>query len=312
VSNISKTLTAGSVSVPQGTSTGTTVATLAAAPFQPNCFFSSGSTSTSAILYIDLKSTTALASGFTDVYQTNIAGLGIRYAFNSASCAANNVTMPNGAVRLTCPFSGAINTTLYADVAVTSSLVVTGSIGAGASTLSMVPAVSITYVTSESSNQWSKGQLYTGSATGTLIKATCSISQPNVVVLLPTADTRAFSAGVGAVAAPQAFSLSFSCVTGAKVLITLTDNVNPTNTTSTLRLTTDSTAKGIGIQVLNKAGTPVLFGPDSAAPGNTNQWLIGDSPNGPLQVPLTARYIRTGAVSPGTVRALATFTLSYQ
>jgi type 1 fimbria pilin len=40
--------------------------------------------------------------------------------------------------------------------------------------------------------------------------------------------------------------------------------------------------------------------------------LIGDSPNGPLQVPMTARYVRIGDVSPGTVRAMATFTMSYQ
>jgi type 1 fimbria pilin len=312
VSNINKTLNAGFMSVPQAASTGATVTTLAADPFQPNCYFSNGSTSTLATLYIDLSTTAALAPGFTDVYQTNIAGLGIRYAFNSTSCAANNVTLPNGLVRLTCPFSGAINVTLYADVSVTSSLIVTGPMGAGASTLSVVPTVGITYATSESGSRWGKGPLYTGSATGTLIKATCSVTQPAVSVLLPTADTRAFSAGVGAVAAPQGFSLSFSCTTGAKVLMTLTDNVNPANRTSTLGLTTDSTAKGIGVQILNSAGTPISFGADSATPGNANQWLIGNSPNGALVVPFTARYISTGAVSPGTVKALATFTMSYQ
>jgi hypothetical protein len=36
--------------------------------------------------------------------------------------------------------------------------------------------------------------------------------------------------------------------------------------------------------------------------GNTNQWTIGHSPNGPLQVPLTARYIRTGTVTAGPSR----------
>jgi type 1 fimbria pilin len=312
VSNTNKTLNAGSLSVPQNASTGATVTTLAADPFQPSCVFTAGSTSTSAILYVDLSTPAALAPGFTDVYQTNIAGLGIRYTFNSTSCAANNVTLPNGTVRLSCPFSGPISTTMYADIAVTSSLVITGPIGAGASTLSTVPVVSIVYVTSESPSRWGKGPLYTGSATGTLIKATCSVTQPAVSVLLPTADTRAFSAGVGAVAAPQGFSLSFSCTTGAKVLMTLTDNVNPANRTSTLGLTTDSTAKGIGVQILNSAGTPILFGADSATPGNANQWLIGNSPNGALVVPFSARYISTGAVSPGTVKALATFTMSYQ
>ncbi|HWT37156.1 MAG TPA: fimbrial protein [Paraburkholderia sp.] len=39
---------------------------------------------------------------------------------------------------------------------------------------------------------------------------------------------------------------------------------------------------------------------------------MDDSPNGSLQIPLTARYVRTGAVSAGSVNALATFTMSYQ
>jgi type 1 fimbria pilin len=117
---------------------------------------------------------------------------------------------------------------------------------------------------------------------GTISDSTCSVNGA-------ASGTRAFSAGVGTVAAPQAFSLLFECATGAKASITLTDNVNPANRSSALQLTANSTAKGIGIEVLNSAGTPVLFGPHSAAPGNTNQWLIGDSPNGPLQVPLTTR-----------------------
>jgi type 1 fimbria pilin len=96
------------------------------------------------------------------------------------------------------------------------------------------------------------------------------------------------------------------------VLITLTDAVEASNRTTTLKTTADSTAQGIGVQILNSAGTPVAFGPDSALPGNTNQWTVGSSPNGTLQVPLTARYVRTGAVNAGTVRALATFTMSYQ
>jgi type 1 fimbria pilin len=138
------------------------------------------------------------------------------------------------------------------------------------------------------------------------------VNQTNVTVIMPTADTRAFASGIGAVADPQAFSLALTCTAGATVLITLTDNANPANRSTALQLTSDSTAQGVGVQILNNSGTPVAFGPDSATPGNLNQWKAGTSPNGQLLVPLTARYVRTGTVSPGTVRALATFTLSYQ
>jgi type 1 fimbria pilin len=63
--------------------------------------------------------------------------------------------------------------------------------------------------------------------------------------------------------------------------------------------------------VLKGDGTPVVFGPDEVGVGVANQWLIGDSPNGALVLPLSAQYIRTGTVTPGSLRALATFTMSY-
>lgn len=313
--SVNKTLVAGTISVPVGAAVGLTVATVPPDAFQLNCRFLSTSApiDTSAVLYADFKTTAPLAAGFSDVYQTGIAGLGIRYTLNSPECTASNVILANGLVRINCPFSGPLDGPyMSAHVTVTTTLVVTGTIAAGASTLSTVPQVGIGYAESDVAGYWNQTPLYTGSATGVLTQATCSVDTPNVAVLMQTADTRAFSAGVGAVATPQSFSLSFSCATGAKVLITLTDSVNPSNRSSALQLSADSTAQGIGIQILNSAGLPVSFGADSAAPGNPNQWLIGNSPNGVLQVPLTARYVRTGNVSPGTVKALATFTMSYQ
>jgi type 1 fimbria pilin len=270
------------------------------------------STVTSATNYANFA-TTQLAPGFTDVYQTNIAGIGVRYTFNSAQCNAASVVMLNGKAQVGCFFSGPLDGPyMTANITVTPTLVVTGALAPGTTTLSSAPTVSVTYTSSDQDTSWNKGSLYTGAATGLFVHATCSVTQPSLSVSLPTANTRAFSSGIGAVAAPQPFQLSFACAAGAKVSITLTDSVNPSNRSNTLTLTADSTARGIGLQVLNSTGSPVYFGPDSAAPGNTNQWLIGNSPAGALLVPMQARYIRTGAVSPGSVKALATFTMSYQ
>jgi type 1 fimbria pilin len=315
VASVNKAFSAGTISVPVNAPVGATVSTLAPAPFQLTCNFpASGSSDTSATLYSDFGTTSALAAGFSDVYQTPIPGLGVRYTFNSSECAATDVTLVNGSARLTCPFSGPLNGPIMsANVTVTSTLVVTGAIAPGASTLSTMPKVTITYRTSDGgSSSWRKNPLYSGAASGVLTHATCSVNQANVAVIMPTADTRAFSSGVGSVAAPQPFSLLLSCSTGAKVLLTLTDSVNPANRGTALQLRSDSTAQGIGVQILKSDGTPVAFGPDSAAPGNINQWTVDDSPNGSLQIPLTARYVRTGAVSAGSVNALATFTMSYQ
>jgi len=51
--------------------------------------------------------------------------------------------------------------------------------------------------------------------------------------------------------------------------------------------------------ILDDSGSRVAFGP--------NQWAVGA-----WQIPLTTRYVHTGNVSAGTVKALATFTMSDQ
>ncbi|CAE6746057.1 fimbrial protein [Paraburkholderia haematera] len=310
----SMTLNAGTISVPVNAAVSSTVKTVAPDAFQFGCYMTgSGGAPASATLYADLIVTNPLAAGFNDVYQTGIAGLGIRYTFNSADCGISNQVLANGSTRLICPFTGPLGgPRVQLNLTVTSTLIVTGTIAPGASTLSTIPAIGLTFRTSDGgSGSWSQPPIYSGSATGILTHATCSVSQPNVYVPLATADTRAFAAGAGTVFAPTPFSLTLSCSAGAKVSITLTDNVNPANRSNTLQLTPDSSATGVGIQILNGSG-PVSFGADSATPGNTNQWLVGNSPNGQLQVPLTARYISTGSVSAGKVKALATFTMSYE
>ena len=98
-----------------------------------------------------------------------------------------------------------------------------------------------------------------------------------------------------------------------RTCMTLTDATTPSNTTNTLTLASDSVATGVGFQLLYN-GNPVSFGPDSAAAGNLNQFSVMASPatGGPVNIPFTARFIRTGTVTPGLATANATFTMSYQ
>lgn len=98
---------------------------------------------------------------------------------------------------------------------------------------------------------------------------------------------------------------------GGTVYITLTDATTPANRTDLLTLTGSSTAGGVGIRIRNSSRAAVSFGPDSPVAGNTNQWLVGPS-DSTTSVPMSAEYVATGSVTPGTVRALATFTMSYQ
>lgn len=84
------------------------------------------------------------------------------------------------------------------------------------------------------------------------------------------------------------------------------------NVSTTLGLTTGSTATGVGLQVIN-GGTTIGYGPDSALIGTTNQWSAGTASGGVMKIPLTAQYVRTaGSLTPGKVTAAATFTMSYQ
>ncbi|EDT38436.1 Fimbrial protein [Burkholderia ambifaria MEX-5] len=125
--------------------------------------------------------------------------------------------------------------------------------------------------------------------------------------------------GIGSTVGPRSFAISLTCSGGdagtmTNAHVTLTDSTNPNNTSTTLSLTKESTASGVGLQIM-KGDTLVGFGPDSAAVGNTNQWQVGTVMQGQanLTIPLAARYVQTGSkITPGSTDARATFTMSYQ
>lgn len=147
---------------------------------------------------------------------------------------------------------------------------------------------------------------------------TCKVTTPQVTVPMVDTVTAAFK-GPGTTTLPRPFDLSLICSGGVKgsstkAFVTLTDVTAPGNTSTTLSLTKDSTATGIGIQVL-KDNVLLGFGPDSAAVGNVNQWYAGTVAEGQaqLKIPLSARYIQIAEkVTPGSANARATFTMSYQ
>lgn len=115
----------------------------------------------------------------------------------------------------------------------------------------------------------------------------------------------------------KSFTIGLSCSGGTqnaktRIYITLTDATKPSNRSNILNLTSKSTATGVGIQIKN--GTKLVsYGPDSSASGNENQWFVKETGNGTVEIPLTARYVKTGAkLKAGSADAIATFTMSYQ
>ena len=149
-----------------------------------------------------------------------------------------------------------------------------------------------------------------------LLKPTCSVATSSITVPLSAVSLSSFK-GVGTTSPATPFNITLQCsgsIDGGSttVYVTLTDQTNQVNLSTTLSLSTDSTATGVGIQVLN--GTSVIsYGPDADTIGNTNQWSAGSAENGTFRIPLTARYVQTApSVTPGSANGRATFTMSYQ
>jgi type 1 fimbria pilin len=312
--NTNLAINAGTVVIPMNAPPGTVVSTLAPATLIMNCrFVNQAPYTVSGFSTNQLEVTAALAPGFNDVYVTGIQGLGIRYTFNSSACNTSNATMANNLIRIPCPIAGPLGgpyvpQNIYATV----SFVIYGPVSSGGVSIQTLPVMSQKYEESDDPGHlWGQPNAFSGSATGVLMAATCSVQTANLAVQLPTPAVRAFAAGLGTVAGRTGFDLSFNCSSGAQVSIVLTDVVAPENRTNILTITPDSTAKGVAVQVLKGDGTPVMFGPDAVGTSVANQWWLGTSPNGVMVVPLSAQYIRTGTVVPGSIRALATFTLSY-
>ena len=140
--------------------------------------------------------------------------------------------------------------------------------------------------------------------------ASCTVNTSNINVQLPSIPSSKFNS-IGATTGSTPFYISINCPSPVNVYMTMTDNTNPASVSDIITARSDSTSKGLGIQV-RQNNTPILMGPDSSLAGNKNQFLAGNNISGIQTIPLTANYISTSTVSVGTLKAVATFTMSYQ
>lgn len=243
------------------------------------------------------------ASGNT--FTTGVSGLGVNlYYYNGAT---RTQIAPGVQSSLPVVLTGpGLVTTIEAQ------LVVTGAVSSG--TLSSLPSLNLTFTAVglgcgvlSLSNQ----TVNVTATNGTVTAVTCTVSNSAITVNLPTVSTTTLN-GAGRTAGTTGFDIPLSCGgTGANVYVTLTDATNTANTTSLLTLKPASTAGNVKLQILKSDGTAVSYGPDSAAAGNTNQWLVGGSDT-VTNIPLKVQYYATGVASAGSVQAAATFTMSYQ
>ncbi len=196
-------------------------------------------------------------------------------------------------------------------------LVISGRLVAGSYT---IPAQNIAVVSprDENGKPLTQDTIYF-QAPGTIKVTTrgCKVtSGANQAVTLPTLVSHSLRS-VGAVSdASASFSISVNCDANVGLYATLTDASDPTNTSDTLKLSGDSTATGVGIQMFRSGQTTALgLGPDSSAKGNTNQWYVGgtSASSGTISIPMAAKYVKTEpTIKPGSVSARGTITFSYQ
>lgn len=147
----------------------------------------------------------------------------------------------------------------------------------------------------------------------TVNTTSCSLKAPSVVSLKKS--NLSLMPTVGSVAEGSTFQVGVVCGSSYapyKVLYSMGDAFSPGNQTSMLTVgNVAGSAFGVALQVLDN-DKPIVFAPDSAAPASKGQLGSMSTQGGSLSKPLSVRYIRTGKMIPGTVRAGVTVTLSYE
>ncbi|WP_425014428.1 fimbrial protein [Pantoea agglomerans] len=162
-------------------------------------------------------------------------------------------------------------------------------------------------------NEKKTAQVIINPTTITVAASGCTVNTKSANVDLGTLDIRTLST-VGSTSPSGTFNVTLTCDQNIAVNAVMTDQTIPSNSSSVVTLTGDSTASGVGVQFFYNGIGPLSMGPDSTADGTLNQFFIQttSSANQVLSLPFQAQYIRTGALVPGTANALASITFSYQ
>lgn len=245
-----------------------------------------------------------LVPGYSDVYQTNLSGVGVRFHGSPWHSSKGWRTMP---FSVTSSRSGPAGIYVTALMRGAAQLVIVGPVEPGK--LTSFPTASLRYVDVGSDKTLGDFRIkITGAPT---IKARgCSVETPNIMVDMPTLSTSALRE-IGAGAGRRPFDIRLSCDAGVNVHTTLTDATAPGNRSTLLSLARGSSADGVAFRVLHD-GKPVQFGPESAVAGTPGQFQVKKSEKGALTIPLEVEYVATGDVSPGAAEGNALFTMSYQ
>lgn len=144
---------------------------------------------------------------------------------------------------------------------------------------------------------------YQFESTTVAAQAGCTVTSPTAIsVQMPTVNVQEMASGK---VIEKPFSFNLNCSTGTRLLVTINDanNINSQEKTLILNAGTQN-AKGIGIQI-RKADQDVPIG---------SEWLFSGNAMQSQPISLTARYVRLGnsLLAAGQVNAKAVFTFRYE
>ncbi|NWK88477.1 fimbrial protein [Raoultella terrigena] len=174
-----------------------------------------------------------------------------------------------------------------------------------------LPAISAAILTAYN-NETKTARVIINPTTVTVTASGCTVSTKSASIDLGAPDMRTLPT-VGSTSPSGSFNVSLTCDEQVALYAVMTDQTTPTNDSSVVTLTSDSTASGIGVQFFYNGSGPLMMGPDSSAAGTANQFFIQTTTATQiLSLPFQAQYVRTGELVPGSANALASITFSYQ
>lgn len=233
-------------------------------------------------------------AGITDVYKTNLQGVGIQGDWDGVQWTYRNPATVDARSGTTGIYDGGYGQTFK--------LVKTDNIISGTLTNGLVAT---TYYDGNSSNPAIRINL----VNSTVVQVACSITTPNLVFPIGDVLASTFGSSIGTtpVAAKNTQNLGLNCDAGANINVSLSGTQNPdVSTTSVLALTgqgSANVAKGVGVQILYNSSPLIL----------NNRIVLKQSAGGQETFPLTARYYQTKtSVTTGMANASATLNLTYQ
>lgn len=237
---------------------------------------------------------TSLSTLGSNIYDTNVAGVGIRVTHQQGPSTSNllpfNTTY---SIASTVPVRN-----LIVELIKTAPTISTGTLQTGMLAQQVYytdPAKKVT------------GWTLNLTGNNTVQQVACSVT--NTVINVPMGEVNNIDfRGSGSSAGEKAFTIPLNCDAGTKVNVTLEAGSSGSFDASQGIVNLDSSASvaatGIGLQMLFNS-TPVVLGEMLSIGTATSQ--------GNFSIPLTARYIQIGSeITPGTANATATFTMTYK